>query len=255
MAKKPKEGEAKKNISGVNLLEGIDSKIVRRLSGKCTFNDHVCGELIIRKGDADTDVYFVLSGQVAVFNYVDTAAQVFLSEFFPGDMFGELAVIDGGVRSAWVVAVADSTVAVLPGAVFLKAVTSNSDITLNIMKHMSQIIRGTGARVRNLSLMTTRQRIAVEMIRLSGAGSRVTGAATIHEMPSHSALASYASCSRDAVSEILGELMRKKSIARKGRSILISELGDLRDMVDEGEYRKMDSEEGVSTLFKDIYMT
>ncbi len=241
-------------LEGVNLLVGLDDQVVAELSAHCSFHDFGQGDIIIRKGDADSDVHFVISGQVAVFNYIDTSSQVFLSEFFPGDIFGELVAIDGGIRSAWVVAADQATVAVLPGDIFIDAATNNPKIALNTMRHLTRVIKGTGARVRNLNLLSNRQRIIVELIRLAGATGLVTGEALISKMPSHSALASFSSTSREEVAETLGELLRDDIISRQGHSVCIGEISDIRRLIDEEEYRKMDSETGVVSLFKEIYL-
>lgn len=243
----------KRNLSCVDILKGVDKSIVRELSKNCAYKDFTCGDIVIRKGDSDTDIYFVLSGQVAVFNYVDAVAQVFLTEFNPGDLFGELAVIDGEGRSAWVVATEDSTIATLSGSNFVDSINAHKDITQNVLKHFSRVIRGAGTRTRNLSLMSTQQRIVLELLRLSGAGSQVSGTTRIEKMPGHSVLASFAATTRDVVAETMGELMREKIISRMGRSMLIHDIKRLRSLANEQEYRKLDSEEGMQTLFKEIY--
>lgn len=246
--------ETSGTLKGINLLDGLDDQTIEDLSRQCSFRDHARGEILIRKGDTNNDVYFVIAGQVAVFNYMDNAAQVFLTEFFPGDIFGEMAAIDGGIRSAWVVAADPSTVATLPGDVFIETVTTVPAIAMNGMKHLTRVIRGAGSRVRNLSLLNGRQRIISEIIRIAGATELVSGEALINKMPSHSALASFSSTSRELVAETIGELMRNNIISRRGHSIIINEITQIRHLIDQEEYGKMDSEDGVASLFKEIYM-
>jgi len=247
------ESSNSNGIANVHLFQGLDDTSIVDLSANCTYRDFERGEIVIAKGSTNTDVFFVISGQVAVFNYVDDASQVFLLEYFEGDLFGELASIDESTRSAWVIAADDCTVASVPGEAFLNTVTHHPGLTLNLLRHFSRVIRGGGLRVRNLSLLSPRQRICLELVRLAGAEMRNSGDAKIGEMPSHSALASFSSTSREVVVETLGELMRDGVLVRKGRSLKISDINVFRRLVDDTEYKQMDSEEGVQTLFKEIY--
>lgn len=240
-------------IANAHLFQGLDEKTIGALSADCTYRDLARGEIIIAKGSTNTDVYFVISGQVAVFEYVDDASQVFLLEYFEGDLFGELASIDESTRSAWVIAGEDSTVASIPGEAFLNTVTHNPQLALNLFRHFSRAIRGAGSRVRDLSLLSPRQRICLELVRLAGAEMRNSGDATIGEMPSHSLLASFSSTSREFVAETLGRLMREGVLVRQGRSMQIADISTIRRLVEDGEYHRMDSEEGVQTLFSEIY--
>ena len=240
-------------IDSVHLFHGINDKSIKDLIANCSYRNFKRGEIVITKGSTNTDALFVISGQVAVFNYVDDACQVFLSEYFEGDLFGELASIDESPRSAWVIAGKDCTVAHIPGEVFLDTVVNHPGLALNLLRHFSRVIRGGGERLRNLSILSSPQRVCLEMVRLAGAEKCNSGEAIIGEMPSHSALASFSSTTKEVVVETLGELMRKGLLVRQGRSMKIFDINKFRRLVNDSEYQRLDCEEGVQSLFKEIY--
>ena len=75
---------------------------------------------IIRQGERDDTVYMVLSGRVRVV-YSDSQGEVAVAELGPGEVFGELAVLERQPRSANVVALERTNCLKVPGAVFLAA--------------------------------------------------------------------------------------------------------------------------------------
>jgi CRP/FNR family transcriptional regulator, cyclic AMP receptor protein len=240
-------------LQEVRLFENLEAEHRLRIEEKCKLHQVDRGNLVIRKGDENCDVFFVISGQVAVFSYIDAQNQVFLTEFFAGDMFGELAVIDGGTRSAWVVAASDVTLATLGGDDFMTAVTTHDVVALNTLKHFAGVIRGSSSRIRSLVLQSSRQRVCTELIRMAGVTAKATGEGAISDMPSHEALAAFSGADPEAVSRVIGDLMREGIIARKMRTMRILDVARLKLFAHEEDYQNMDSEEGVQSLFNEIY--
>jgi LmbE family N-acetylglucosaminyl deacetylase len=75
------------------------------------------GVTIVEQGEPPSSLYLVLSGQVDVVQDGDDGTRQWLARLGPGEFFGELAIAQGGVRSANVVAVDAVTCLVLsPGA-------------------------------------------------------------------------------------------------------------------------------------------
>src|SRR5579875_3429339 len=62
------------------------------------------GEVVFREGEASSGCYVIRSGHAAVVREHAAGRALTLARFGPGDMFGELAMVDDGVRSATVTA-------------------------------------------------------------------------------------------------------------------------------------------------------
>jgi len=78
-------------------LKEADVAYLERLVERERFNS---GDLIIRKGEAADKLYFLMRGEVSVLIYLPNGQPKRLSTLSAGMGFGELAVVDGGVRSA-----------------------------------------------------------------------------------------------------------------------------------------------------------
>jgi len=64
------------------------------------------GETIFKEGDSDSHFYIIEEGRVGIFIQKD-GLQVKLSEFGPGESFGEFALLDKAPRSATALALTD----------------------------------------------------------------------------------------------------------------------------------------------------
>jgi hypothetical protein len=66
--------------------------------------DFDAGETIFRQGEFGRDLYVIKTGRVHILMTDETGAERLIKELGPGDHFGEMALIDGGARSADIVA-------------------------------------------------------------------------------------------------------------------------------------------------------
>ncbi|MFF1787869.1 Crp/Fnr family transcriptional regulator [Kitasatospora sp. NPDC058243] len=84
---------------------------------------HPIGATLLRQAEPGTHVLALLSGVAKVTRRERTGDVRLLAFRGPGELLGEVAVLDDGVRSASVQAISDCTVAVLTKAAFLRFVT------------------------------------------------------------------------------------------------------------------------------------
>lgn len=99
----PTEAQALPADRGNGLRDLMDSGADRRFKR---------GATLIRQGDASDRMYVILSGSVHVVReHPDALEPVLLAVLGPGELVGEMGILDGGMRSATVTA-AQETVAV-----------------------------------------------------------------------------------------------------------------------------------------------
>ena len=86
-------------LAGVPLFVGVSKKHLRRLAAEADEQLFQTGERIVQEGMPGETLYVVLEGQAKV-----TRGKRKVGQVIPGDFFGELSAIDGGERTASVVA-------------------------------------------------------------------------------------------------------------------------------------------------------
>jgi hydroxyacylglutathione hydrolase len=112
------------------MLPTIDAKKVRSLTE---------GDVLFREGDSGHEFFVVLSGAIEISR---TGSNAPLARLGPGESFGEMAIIDGEVRSATATcAAAGTTVLAVDQAHFIYLVGQHPAFALAIMQGMSKRLR------------------------------------------------------------------------------------------------------------------
>jgi len=99
------------------------------------------GQEIFREGDNGDGVYVVRDGLVEISGLVDQKVRLVFSEVGPGDIFGEMAVIEDKPRSACAVAKSDASVFFIPRAEMLALVERSPALALALLREVSHRLR------------------------------------------------------------------------------------------------------------------
>ena len=116
---------------GVSLLASVDDAESEALAEACVWRRYRPGERVFEHGTPSQEVYFVVEGAVDVVRYSSMGREITFARAGAGEAVGELGVIDGSPRSASVVAVEDSLIAVLPAERFIELLKRHGEITLH----------------------------------------------------------------------------------------------------------------------------
>jgi CRP-like cAMP-binding protein len=108
------------------------------------------GDIVIRIGDRGDSAFFILSGAVEVFIERD-GTHTTLSRLGKGEIFGELALIDPGPRSATVRAVEPTICIVTSYDDFRQSLKDNPDLAYEFLKTLVGRLREANARIAELS--------------------------------------------------------------------------------------------------------
>jgi len=219
------------SLSRVRLLQDLSSEAIESLEKRSHWRRYARDEQILDRDSDSRDVFLVVTGSVEVINYSLSGREVAFGHVAQGGYFGELCAIDGGRRSANIVAVEDSLVLVVPPDVFTEILTHNPPVTTQVLRRLAHIIRTADDRIMDLSTLKAVQRVYVELIRLS-AGDEETGQCIVRPLPTQRDIARRASTSRETVARVLGQLARSEIVERKGRTLHILDMERLTKMID-----------------------
>jgi uncharacterized membrane protein len=122
------------------LLDPRERKTLAKLLNTKTFNK---GDTVFAYGDAGDALYLIRHGRVEVFVENTEGQKIILAENEPGDLFGEISLLDGGARTATVVAVEDTEVLTLDREHLLKFITQHPHAALDLLTVMGRRLRNT----------------------------------------------------------------------------------------------------------------
>lgn len=176
------------------------------------------GQTVLEAGDPARDVFFIAEGEVRILTRGSGGHEIILNELGPGDFFGEIAAIDGGPRSAGVVALTRARVCVIAAAPFLRFALSTPEASHQVMRMLAGLVREKDARLLELTVLPVRPRLIALLLRLARA--REAGGVVVSPPRPHHELAARIGTRREVVSRILGALARE-GLAQASRGGLL----------------------------------
>jgi signal transduction histidine kinase len=105
------------------------------------------GEIVFREGQVSDGLHVVLAGRLRIYKRADDETEVDLSVAGEGDSYGEMALLDGGERSANVVALEASEILVLGRDAFLRLLSDSPALLESVMSQLTRAVRETSGRL------------------------------------------------------------------------------------------------------------
>ena len=176
----------KHDFTKVEVLSYLSDQELTMLEEQCAACVFSSGNVIIERDEQDQSVFFIMYGRVNVLNYSSAGRIVTYSSVVEGEMFGEMAAIDGLPRSAWVCAVNDCLVIKISKEIFVSYLQKNPTFSMAVMRKLSKNLRELDERLVNILSMRAEQRVCIEIISMAKPASVKSGFYCVVDMPTQS---------------------------------------------------------------------
>ncbi|MCX7156958.1 MAG: cyclic nucleotide-binding domain-containing protein [Rhodocyclales bacterium] len=197
----------------------LDDECLRPLTHVAMLRHIPRHTVVLHAGDRTDNIYFVLSGALKVQISDEEGREVILSMLGPGELFGEMGVLDDHPRSATVLAVESSDVVVIGKADFKQCLVENPDVSLFIMRNLTKRLRLADRNIESLALLDVYGRVARLLLE---AAETVDGQKVVTHKLTKQDIAKMIGASREMVSRVMRDLLAQGLIQeRDGQLILI----------------------------------
>jgi CRP/FNR family transcriptional regulator, cyclic AMP receptor protein len=193
---------------------------------RCRWRRIDIDEIIVDFDDLSTDVFFIISGDVRILIRTQAGKEVILGEMRGGQMFGELAAIDGVSRSANVTALTRGEVCVMPASVFREIVFAAPAIADRLLRLLTKRVRELNARLMEHAVLDLRHRLFSELLRLSLPRPGTANERVVTPPPYHHVLAARIGCRREQVTREF-TTMTAEGLVERTRGALVLKRADL----------------------------
>jgi CRP-like cAMP-binding protein len=217
----------------VLLLEGLSAACLERIAAQCSWRHYEAGQQILAREGEDRDVHFVVSGRVRVTTFSAGGRQVTFRDEEPGQLFGDLAAIDGKPRSADVVALDSVLVASMTPQQFRELLAKEDAVRERVLQRLAHLVRVLSDRVIELSTLGVQNRIHAELLRLARSAGVENNQARLDPAPKHADIASQVSTYREQVTREISALAKQGLAAKAGAALVLLDVSRLERMVAE----------------------
>jgi CRP-like cAMP-binding protein len=209
-------GESIELLSRVPLFNELSREELERISRVSVARSFPAGVRVFHEGDHSDACYLVRRGDLRVTREHPDGRAIALATLGPGDIFGELAMLDGEARSASVETLTDSELLALPAADVRRLLADHPGISVKLIAALTKRLRETNERVARQSFQTVPSRVAGVLTQLIAEESASVGRQGITIHMTQADLAQLAGTSRESVSRFLATLERA-GVVRVGR--------------------------------------
>lgn len=186
------------------------------------------GVTLFSEGDRSDSVAYVLGGRVKVSYHTRAGDEVVLALHGPGQLLGELSVIDGSPRSASVVALEPVDVLLVPASTFRRFLTAHPDVTLRLLELLAERLRDADRKRVEFGSHDVVGRVAARLSELTERYGVAGDGIVDVELPlTQDELAAWVGASREGVSKALRVLRDRGVIATGRRRIVVHDRDEL----------------------------
>lgn len=213
-------------LARIELLRGLPDDVLDSLERRLMLRRFPAGGRILERGTPGGDVHFILEGRVRVVTVSPAGREVILAEIGPGGHVGELAALDGGPRSASVVAATDCLLGVLDGPTFRGLLARHPEVALRLLAEFAHLVRVADLKILELVAMGAMARLCALLLR--EARPDPSGGFAVADLPTQEVLAAETGTTRETVGKLMVQLTRAGLVRRRRRTLLLTDPERLR---------------------------
>ena len=145
----------------------LPAGVIGRLASRARLIGYMPGAQIFRKGDDGLGLLAVISGLVKISVPSDDGKEIVLRLVSRNEIFGEIALLDGGPRTADATAVTKSQLLSLDRRDFVPLLEDEPPLAIRLLTLVSHRLRQTSEQVEDMTFADPQKRLAKALLRLA----------------------------------------------------------------------------------------
>jgi len=148
------------------LFRGLPPATLDRMAGLAVQRSFRSGEIVFSQGDPGDALYAVVTGKIRISAGAADGREIFLNIMEPGDTFGEIALLDGGTRTASATATVPSELVSIRREHFVALLEREPPVALELLRLCGERLRWTSGLVEDAALLDASARLAKRLLSL-----------------------------------------------------------------------------------------
>lgn len=216
-------------LSRVWIFGGLTQSELLRLSRIVSRRTYAPRSSIVQKGEPATEFFVLLRGRAKVVAPGHGGIDAALNVMAPGEVFGEIAVLDGQRRSATVIALDECEIAIVRKEAFHELLAASPSIALKLLSVLAGRVRKLTTQLEDRAFLEVPARLAKQLLWLaenhgvaSGSGIRIDLKLSQQE------IGDLIGATRESVNKHFREWVQKGVIRQERQRVRILDLDALR---------------------------
>jgi CRP-like cAMP-binding protein len=130
-------------LSQVPLLSGLSEKQLTKLADRLKTRTYDEGDVIIQQGKGGEGLFILSEGSAKATRTLQDRDQITVNEFHKGEFFGELALLDDGLRTASVIATSPVKCSILIRWDFQAILKAEPEMAVFMLEELAKRFRRT----------------------------------------------------------------------------------------------------------------
>lgn len=191
------------------------------------------GEDLFHKGDEGDALYGVLSGKICISTSAPNGREVILNVMEPGDVFGEIALLDGLPRTADARAMEPCELLLIRRRDFLPFLEREPRLSIHLLELLCERLRWTSDLIEDAAFLSLPARLAKRLLGLATIYGKESDAGTeIGLKLSQTELGQMMSTSRESINRHLKDWAKQDWIVLARNRVTISNRQALQEIID-----------------------
>ena len=201
------------NLRKMHMFSTLSDAEIGEVAGKIVVKKYRKDEVILWQDDTNSYMYLVMSGRVKVVQTSEDGRETIRAIHQAGDSFGEMSLLDCKTSPAQVIAMKDTSAAIINKANFLNIIHTQEKVLDNLLQMFCIRLRDSWDRVQMVNSKNSEQRLTMLFQQLSATnGEQVEEGTLLNIRLTHQTLASMTGLSRETVTRALDVLQKEKCI-------------------------------------------
>ena len=216
-------------LRGVPFLAVLPPAELEALAQRAHARHYRAGTTIFHREDPGSTLHVIRKGRVKLTLTSPEGREVTVGLLGPGDFFGELALLDGGPRSASVVALEAVETLTIDRGPFLDTLVSHPEVSGALLAVLGERLRNTDELIQDILFLDLPARLAKRLLALAEEhGRRVAEGLRIDVRLNQSELAGIVGSTRESVNRCLNAFASRGLLALDRDAITILKPDELR---------------------------
>ncbi|HEY7754107.1 MAG TPA: Crp/Fnr family transcriptional regulator [Steroidobacteraceae bacterium] len=209
------------------LFRGLAPATLERVAALATRRHYREGETVCSQGEPGDALFAVVTGRIRISTGAADGREIFLNIMEPGDTFGEIALLDGGTRTATAIAMTACELVSLRREHLFGLLEKEPRVALELLRLCGERLRWTSGLLEDAALLDAPARLAKRVLSLAQLHGESGGKGMTLRI-SQEDLAGFLGVTRQAVNQQLQAWKAKGWIALGRGSVTVLDESGLR---------------------------